>query len=233
MGGIEAHAALNWIFPVLLYGLAAAPAVSGPVPDPRALADRIAERYGSERFQGVASLRYDFNVRYGGKDIKREWTWFPQQDSVVYRGPDPKGVVLQASYSRKNAYSMGSETVAVIDKTFINDQYWLLFPLHLKWDKDLTLSVSVADRAGEAWRLTAIYPASGGYTPGDAYDLFVDSSATIKRWIFRKGNSRDAANEVTWEVPVDKGGLAFSLNHQGIGKDFKLWFTDVFVERLP
>jgi hypothetical protein len=152
---------------------------------------------------------------------------------VVYRGPDPKGVVLQAAYSRKNAYSMGSETIAAIDKSFINDQYWLLFPLHLKWDKGLTLDVSASDRAGEAWRLTVGYPATGGYTPGDAYDLFVDSAATLKRWIFRKGNAPEPSNEVTWEAPVEIGGLSFSREHKGIGKEFRLWFTDIAVEKAP
>lgn len=203
------------------------------IPSARALADRIAERYGSARFEGVTVLHYKFHVKFGDKNVEREWTWHPKQDSVEYRGPDAKGVILQAAYSRRNAYSMGSETVATIDKSFINDQYWLLFPLHLKWDKGLTLKASASDRPGEAWHLMAQYPAQGGYTPGDAYDLFVDSTATLKRWIFRKGNAPEATNEVTWDAPVEKGGLAFSLNHQGMGKDFRLWFTDVTVERIP
>lgn len=230
--GNNPQALFNPLLIALFLGLAA-PARSLPVPDARVLADRIAERYGSGRFHDVSALHYKFNVKFGDKRIEREWTWYPEQDSVKYRGPDPKGVILQAAYSRKNAYSMGSEAVATIDKSFINDQYWLLFPLHLKWDKDLTLESSASDKPGEAWHLKAVYPSQGGYTPGDAYDLFVDSTATIKRWIFRKGNSQDAANEVTWEAPVERGGLALSLSHQGIGKDFKLWFTDVKVENAP
>lgn len=206
---------------------------SAGTPDARALADRIAERYGSARFDGVTGLHYKFHVESGAKNVEREWTWHPKSDSVEYSGPDAKGVVLQAAYSRKNAFSMGSEAVASIDRSFINDQYWLLFPLHLKWDKNLSLKVSESDRSGEAWHLKVIYPSQGGYTPGDAYDLFVDSSATLKRWIFRKGNAPEATNEVTWEPPVEKGGLAFSLNHQGLGRDFRLWFTDVTVDRAP
>jgi hypothetical protein len=215
-------------------GAKAAPdsaASNAGAPSARALADRIAERYGSGRFGNVTALHYTFHVKFGDKHIEREWTWHPKQDSVEYRGPDAKGVMLKAAYSRKNAYSMGSEAVATIDKSFINDQYWLLFPLHLKWDKDLTLKASASDRPGEAWHLMAMYPSQGGYTPGDAYDLFVDSAATLKRWIFRKGNAPEATNEVTWEAPVEKGGLFLSLAHQGIGKDFKLWFTDVTVDR--
>ena len=245
MGGNDAHDGLRffivsllvaWAFPVAAKesrpALSVPPATSAKasLPDARALADRIANRYGAHKFHAVKSIRYTFHVRFGGKDIEREWTWFPKQDSVLYRGPDAKGVILQAAYSRKNSYSMDSEAVAAIDKTFINDQYWLLFPLHLNWDEGLTFKVSASEKPGEAWHLMVLYPSHGGYTPGDAYDLFLDSTATIKRWIFRKGNAAEPSNEVTWDAPVEIGGLGFSREHQGIGKDFRLWFTDVRVE---
>jgi hypothetical protein len=244
MGGNEAHAGLKFfIVSLLIAGARPVPAekprsassvpVSAPasLPDARALAARIAHRYGAPEFHAVQSIHYTFHVRFGGKEIDREWTWFPKRDSVRYRGPDAKGVVLQAEYSRKNSYSMASEAVSAIDKSFINDQYWLLFPLHLDWDEGLTYKVSASDKPGEAWHLMVLYPAQGGYTPGDAYDLFLDSSATIKRWIFRKGNAPEPSNEVTWEAPVEIGGLSFSREHRGIGKDFRLWFTEVRVER--
>jgi hypothetical protein len=243
--GNDAHAGLkHFIVPLLIvWALPVAAKESGParsappeasalasLPDARALAARIANRYGAQKFHAVESIHYTFHVRFGGKDIEREWTWYPKQDSVLYRGPDAKGVELQAAYSRKNPYSMASEAVTAIDKTFINDQYWLLFPMHLNWDEGLTFKVSASEKPGEAWHLMVLYPSRGGYTPGDAYDLFLDSSATIKRWIFRKGNSAEPTSEVTWEAPVEIGGLGFSREHRGIGKDFRLWFTDVRVE---
>src|SRR5690606_39577752 len=84
------------------------------------LALRIAARYGAEAFPGVKALRYKFNVRYKGKDVVREWAWFPVSDSVRYRGPDEKGLPVTAAYSRRNSYSMSSAPVAAIDKSFIN-----------------------------------------------------------------------------------------------------------------
>ncbi|MEO6095439.1 MAG: hypothetical protein ABIW76_07090 [Fibrobacteria bacterium] len=203
------------------------------LPDARILADRIARRYGSEAFHRVASLRFTFHLRFKEHDIEREWTWFPKQDSVNYRGPDAKGVVLQAAYSRRNAFSLGTDQVAAIDKAFINDQYWLLFPLHLKWDKDLTLKVARAVKPGEAWHLMVMYPSKGGYTPGDAYDLFVDSSDTIKRWIFRKGNAAEPTREAFWSAPVETGGLGISMEHPAPDPDFHLWYTDVKVSLGP
>lgn len=209
------------------------PVSQAGLPDARALADRIARRYGSDAFYKVSAIRFTFHVRFKEHNIEREWTWFPKQDSVNYRGPDAKGVMLQAAYSRRNAFSLGTDAVAAIDKSFINDQYWLLFPLHLKWDKDLTLKVSRSEMPGESWHLMVAYPSSGGYTPGDAYDLFVDSSGTIKRWIFRKGNSPEPTREAFWSAPVEAGGLGISLEHPGPDPDFHLWFSDVKVSAGP
>ena len=202
-------------------------------PSPEILAHRIAERYGADAFSKVNCVQFTFNVDVQGKHIKREWTWFPKEDSVLFKGEDAKGVPLSAAYSRRNKYSMGSESIVGIDKSFINDQYWLLFPLHLGWDKDLKLETAPGVKPGEAWRLTVMYPSQGGYTPGDAYDLFVDSAATIKRWIFRKGNASMPTNQVYWSAPSKMGLLDISMEHPGVGKDFKLWFSDVKVSSGP
>lgn len=210
-----------------------APLAKSALPAPDSLALRIAQRYGADSFSRVKSVHWAFNVLYKGKKIQREWTWFPKEDSVLYSGEDAKGVRLKAAYSRRNAFSMGAENVAAIDKSFINDQYWLLFPLHLSWDKDLKLEVSPGQKPGEAYHLTVMYPSTGGYTPGDAYDLFVDSTATIRRWIFRKGNSPQPTNEAFWSPPARFGGLEISLEHPGPSKDFKLWFSDVKVTVNP
>lgn len=217
--------------------------------DADSLAARIAIRYGAEAFSDVKALHFKFNVRMKEMRVAREWTWFPQTDSVEYRGPDGKGLTVTAAYSRKNAFSMGAENVSAIDKSFINDQYWLLFPLHLRWDTQTDLKLAPAGATGgkpghgkakgmargpgksaEAYRLTVTYPSAGGYTPGDAYDLYVDSTATIRRWMFRKGNSGEG-REAFWSEPVEIGGLYFSLEHPGPDKNFKLWFTDVKVDR--
>jgi hypothetical protein len=228
---------------LLLISGGALPAAEAPVPKalqakpvlpaPDSLAMRIADRYGADAFSHVNSVHFVFNVNYKGRKIDREWTWFPKEDSVLYSGDDAKGVRLKAAYSRRNAYSMGSESVAAIDRSFINDQYWLLFPLHLRWDKDLKLQIAPGGKPGEAYHLTVMYPSTGGYTPGDAYDLFVDTTATIKRWIFRKGNSPQPTNEAFWSAPAKFDGLEISLEHPGPGKDFKLWFSDVKVAANP
>jgi hypothetical protein len=205
-------------------------AQSQSLPSADSLAGRIADRYGADAFEKVESISYKFNVKHKGGEVERTWTWFPKQDSVLYRGKDAKGVMLTMAYSRRNRFSMGSEQVTAVDKSFVNDQYWLLFPLHLKWDKDIKLQVGPSAQAGEAHKLTVTYPSQGGYTPGDAYDLFVDSTGMIKRWVFRKGNAPEPTTQTAWSAPVEMGGLGISMEHPGPTKDFKVWFSDVKVE---
>lgn len=217
-------------------------------PPPDSLARLVADRYGASGFHQVKSLHYVFNVRSDGKEVARDWTWFPKSDSVAYRGRDPGGLSVQASWSRRNTFSLQSPAVQPLDRWFVNDQYWLLFPLHLAWDKGIRLESAAAETAegksgGEAWRLTVTYPSEGGYTPGDAYDLFVDSAGTVRRWIFRKGNAEKASRETRWSAPVSKGPLRLSLEREGLARpeengpegkgrndDFKVWFSELRVE---
>lgn len=218
------------------------------VPSHDSLARLIADRYGASGFHQVKSIHYVFNVRSEGKEVAREWTWFPKTDSVAYRGKDPGGLSVQASWSRRNPFSVQSPGVRPLDRWFVNDQYWLLFPFHLAWDKGLRLESAPAEAVagkggGEAWRLTVTYPSEGGYTPGDAYDLFVDSAGTVRRWIFRKGNAAKPTRETRWSAPVTMGPLRLSLEREGLtgpegpspdgkGREsgFKIRFTDVRVE---
>lgn len=243
----------------LLLSLALVPsfasaAAAAEAPKADSLARLVAERYGASEFHKVKALHYVFNARFAGKNIERRWIWFPRQDSVVYSGKDAAGLEVQAGYSRRNRFSMDSQGIRPIDKWFVNDQYWLLFPLHLVWDKGLRLEAADLSAApdsgalvpaargkssgkrkgrGEAWRLTAAYPSEGGYTPGDAYDLFLDSMGTVKRWIFRKGNDPRPTREALWSDPVSVGPLKISMERPGPEDDFKLWFTGVKVESGP
>jgi hypothetical protein len=214
--------------------LAMAPAfpAAGTSPEPasktvaptgaRAFAKRIAERYGLAQFPQVKSIRFTFHSRREGEESTREWTWFPQADSVIFAGKDPKGLEVTAAYSRKNKYSLGSETVAGIDKEFINDEYWLLFPLHLAWDQDLELNL------GDGGKLTVRYPRAGGYSPGDVYELSAVPDGTIRSWVVRRGGADSATWRADWSKPADVDGLPISLDRPG-PKGFKVWFTHVKV----
>jgi hypothetical protein len=193
------------------------------------LASRIAGRYGLEAFDKVSALHYVFRLEAGERKAVREWTWYPRRDSVVFRGESPKGTAIRTSYSRRDPRSMGAPEIRRIDAWFINDQYWLLFPYHLAWDEGLRLE-SAAAPGPAAFRLTVSYPPEGGYTPGDAYDLFVDSAGTIRRWDFRKGDSRGPGRTALWSEPVPIGPLRLSLQRSSsdsVPAGFRIRFENV------
>lgn len=246
MAGIDARIAGRTRLLILVFSACAAYAA-----DPaRDLADRIAARYGAADFPRVESISFTFNVLNQGKAKARIWTWFPKTDSVRFRGPDEKGLMLTAAYSRRNTFSMAAPQVAAIDKSFINDQYWLLFPLHLEWDKGTTLTMgSSGDRlddlkpAGAKAKaepasavpprrmLSVRYPSAGGYTPGDSYDLVAEDDGTIHSWMFHKGAIDTVTMRAHWSPPVKVDGLPLSLDRPG-GDGFKVWFTGVKVTGL-
>ena len=76
------------------------------------------------------------------------------------------------------------------------------------------------------------YPTEGGYTPGDAYDLFLDKNDRIIQWVYRRGGAKEPTRITTWEDHRQVGPLLLALNHYGQDKNFHVWFTDVAVKTV-
>ena len=83
--------------------------------------------------------------------------------------------------------------------------------------------------AGKARCVVVTYPATGGYTPGDVYDLILDDQYRLMQWVYRRGGSEKPTQISTWEDHRKVGPLAVSLNHQGEDQNFQVWFTTVGV----
>ncbi len=75
-----------------------------------------------------------------------------------------------------------------IDSKFINDQTWLIFPFHF---------------------VSVIYPDTGGYTPGDIHELFLDGEYMITKCIYRRDGSEIPTRISSWDDNI------------------RVWFTDV------
>jgi hypothetical protein len=90
-----------------------------------------------------------------------------------------------------------------LNAQFTNDEYWLLFPLHLKWDKGYKLSGGDTARgviSNAAYRKYIIqYNDKDGFTPGDMYDLFVDEKNVVREWAFHKGGSKEPSLITSWD----------------------------------
>jgi len=194
---------------------------------------QIADAYGLGSWPQVEQIRYTFNVDAGPKKVARTWTWEVKADRVTYEGPDTAGKPVKSTYTRA---SMSPEVVKDVDPNFINDQYWLLFPFHLVWDKDATVEDKGMTAApmgkGKLRRVTVTYPKAGGYTPGDSYDLFVGSDNHIVVWNFHEGGAPEPTLTATWANYKMAGPILVSHDHRATlgGKPGRIFFTGVAVK---
>lgn len=197
---------------------------------------QIADTYGLSSWSQVEQIRYTFNVDAGVRKMARTWTWDTKNDKVTYEGQDSAGKPTKVTYSRA---SMPPDAVKDVDPNFINDQYWLLFPFHLVWDKDITVEDKgiTADPTGKSKgrvrKITVTYPKTGGgYTPGDMYDLFVGADNRAIAWIFHRGGAEKPTLTVTWADYKMAGPVLISTDHCGTlnDKPFHLFFSDVAVK---
>ena len=192
--------------------------------------DRLADAYGIKNFDQVEELRYTFNVKIGDKVIRRSWSWEPKTDRVTFMGTAEQGGTV--SYERAILTGQPTEQVKKLDPAFVNDNYWLIFPLRLYWDGSATVVEDDAPAnlpigTGKANRIVVTYPKTEGYTPGDVYELYVNDSYRIVQWVYRKGGGPKPTRITTWEDYHKIGPLELSLNRQGPDAGFRVWFTDV------
>ena len=124
-------------------------------------------------------------------------------------------------------------TLTKIDRGFINDKFWLLIPFQLVWDQGTTVSEPIKTEApiskNKMNKITLTYPNEGGYTPGDAYDIYYGDDYLIKEWAYRKGNKPEASLINTFENYQDFNGIKIALEHKKAKGDWNLNFTNVKV----
>ena len=200
---------------------------------PPPISEQIAKTYGLDSFSQIERIRYTFNVPEF--KLSRTWVWEPKTDQVSYEGKDKAGNPVKLTYLRSQLSSQAAVVKDEIDPAFINDQYWLLFPLHLVWDSSAKVVETGMHKLplgkGSARRVVVTYP-SEGYSPGDTWELFVGIDNRIQEWIYRHGGSAKPTGVWSWEDYKRAGPLLVSLNHRGMreGKPVRIFFSDVAVK---
>ncbi len=212
----------------MVLAAAAAPPVHAEDQTP---ASRIAEAHGFSHWDQVAHLRFTFNVNLGDRSIVRHWDWDVKTTRVTLRrGADGEPITF-------NHDAIGPDSPEAFVKAhhqFINDTYWLLFPFQLVWSNPQVVDEGMAafpipdvQRRAQGRKVVVTFPSEGGYTPGDAYELYLNPDELIEQWVFRRGGGENG-RPATFEDHCSLGPIILSTLHRGPeGSGFKLWFTDV------
>ena len=199
--------------------------------------EQIARTYGLDQFGQVEAIRYTWNAQFPGVNISRKWGWEPKKDQVTYEGKDKNGKPVKVTYLRSQLNSQPDNVKNEIDPSFVNDNYWLLFPFHAYWDK----SASTSDQGmkplpqgnGSAQLVSVKYPSDGGYTPGDTWDLYVGKDGRVEQFVYHRGGPKKPSTVITtWEAYKKAGPLLISTDHNGTadGNTVRIFITDVAVK---
>jgi hypothetical protein len=113
-----------------------------------------------------------------------------------------------------------------------------MFPFQLAWDTGYTYEtvedVPAPISGANTTKLTILYnsgepKAPGlGYTPGDAYDLYLNEDLMITEWVFRRGNGVDG-RPITWDNVKDFGPIKFATDHSNDAGQRFIWFSNIEV----
>ncbi len=202
---------------------------------------RIANAYGFAGWEQVSRIEFTFNVKVPGREepVVRRWSWSPKAGEVTRHVEGGEVIELLLVPGTSNLRVGFDLNEAAIDahKAFINDHYWLLFPFQLVWSNPTITEhgerpLPMGD--GVAQKVTVQYGDAGGYTPGDAYDLYLGPDDRIVQWVYRRGGvSAEEGRPATWEGNTAFGPLTIATEHRGPelpGGGFRLWFSDVRVQ---
>jgi hypothetical protein len=222
----------------LFFGVLVLAATSWAQTRPR-IAEQIAKTYGLDSFKKIEAIRYTFNAQLPGVNVSRSWVWQLKTGQVSYAGKDKDGKPVKVTYVQSRLNGEPANVKDEIDPAFLNDEYNLLFPLHVYWDS----SADVQDMGmqklplgkGLAKRVVVKYPAEGGYTPGDTWELYVGPDDRVEEFVYHRGGPKKPSVVIaTWTGYKKAGPLLISTVRRGTadGKQLRVFFSDVSVKLM-
>ena len=201
------------------------------------IVEQLAKTYGLDSYGQIEALRYTFNLELPALNVKlsRSWTWEPKTGQVTYESKDKDGKPVTITYNRNQLNSAPANVKDEVEPSFVNDNYWFIFPFHAYWDTSANVEEKDKQKLpigkGTATLVSVKYPAEvGGYTPGDTWDLYVGSDNRVVEFIYHRGGPKKPSNvTTTWAGYKKAGPLLVSTDHRGTadGKPARIFFTNV------
>ena len=201
--------------------------------------EKIAKTYGIDSWGQVEAIRYTWNGEITGLfKVSHAWEWEPKTGKISFEGKDKDGKPVKVSYMQSELNSQSDQIKNVIEPSFVNDNYWVLFPFHAYWDKSATVTDEGMKKlpigAGSATLVSVKYPAeAGGYTPGDTWDLYVGKGDRVEQFVYHRGGAKKPTIVIaTWAGYKKAGPVLVSTDHRGTadGKPLRIFITDLAVK---
>ena len=192
---------------------------------PLSVVEKIANAHGFEQWNKVSEVQFTFKVDVDTiKGSGRTWVWKPQKNIVSFKSDNET-----FEYNRSKIDSTSRQ----YDRSFTNDKFWAFIPFQLVWDKNIEVSEVKTAKGpisnADLQMISIVYPNIGGYTPGEAYDIYFDNDYMIREWSFRKSNAKEPMLSNTFEKYHDFNGIKIAINHLKNNGKWNLNFADVKV----
>jgi hypothetical protein len=201
--------------------------------------EKVAKAYGLDSFGQVEAIRYTWNGEITGLfKAAHGWEWEPKTGKVTYEGKDKDGKPVKVTYNRSELSSQSDQVKNEVEPSFVNDNYWLLFPLHAYWDTSATVTDEGMQKLplgkGTAEKVVVKYPAeAGGFTPGDTWELYVGKDDRVEEFVYRRGGAKKpSVVTATWAGYKKAGPLDISTDHRGTadGKPLHIFISGLAVK---
>jgi hypothetical protein len=201
--------------------------------------EQIAKTYGIDSWDQVQAIRYTWNGEIPGLfKVSHAWEWEPKTGKISYESTDKDGKPVKVRYDSSQLSSQSDQVKNEVEPSFVNDNYWLLFPFHAYWDKSATVTDEGMKKlpvgSGSAELVVVKYPAeAGGYTPGDSWDLYVGKDKRVEYLVYHRGGPKKPSLVIApWAGYKKAGPLLISTEHRGTadGKPLHIFISDVAVK---
>lgn len=188
------------------------------------IAQKIANAHGFQNWNKVKTFAFTFGGKIEDSSSGRSWIWNPKTNDIQLTRNNEN-----SNYNRNSMDSLALKS----DRGFINDKFWALIPFQLVWDEGTTISdvekLISPVKEEKLNRITVLYSDKGGYTPGDAYDIYFDDNYIIREWSFRRGNTPEPTISNTFENYNNYNGLKVAQDHKRKESDRNLLIRNVKV----
>ena len=201
--------------------------------------EQIAKTYGLDSYGQIEAIRYTWNGEITGLfKASHVWEWEPKTGKISFEGTDKDGKPVKVTYLQSQLNSQPAIVKEMVEPAFVNDNYWLLFPLHAYWDSSATVTDQGMKKlpigTGSATLVTVKYPAeAGGFTPGDTWDLYVGADKRVQQFVYHRGGPKPPSLvTATWAGYKKVGPLLMSTDHRGTadGKPLHIYISNLAVK---